>query len=96
MELNKTKDELKRALSECEKFRNKLENGSAESTEIQELKEEVKAYQVFIIIICFGFLFLYSQLKVRCQCCNDREKDTVISRCWHVFCSEYYYYFSLF
>eukprot|EP01107_Rhizomastix_libera_P012120 TRINITY_DN2_c4_g1_i1.p1 TRINITY_DN2_c4_g1~~TRINITY_DN2_c4_g1_i1.p1 ORF type:complete len:799 (-),score=368.50 TRINITY_DN2_c4_g1_i1:155-2551(-) len=72
VELNKTKDELKRALSECEKFRNKLENGSAESTEIQELKEEVKAYQ----------------LKVRCQCCNDREKDTVISRCWHVFCSE--------
>lgn len=58
-------------------FKEKLEHiqnsgSGASREEVERLKREIEGYQ----------------RKLRCQCCNDREKNTVISRCWHVFCKE--------
>lgn len=28
------------------------------------------------------------QAKLRCPCCNTRDKETVLTKCFHVFCYE--------
>ena len=36
--------------------------------------------------ICNAFICL--QAKLRCPCCNTRDKETVLTKCFHVFCYE--------
>lgn len=33
-------------------------------------------------------LFALCQAKLRCPCCNMRDKETVLTKCFHVFCYE--------
>lgn len=33
-------------------------------------------------------LFTCPQAKLRCPCCNMRDKETVLTKCFHVFCYE--------
>lgn len=55
---------------------------------------------MFYPILCSGIFHTYStytftppsscpsQAKLRCPCCNTRDKETVLTKCFHVFCYE--------
>jgi E3 ubiquitin-protein ligase BRE1 len=65
------------------------------------LLEEIKTYKVRTLFLSPPFPlsshnkiiihFLHPpppQAKLNCPCCSTRKKDTVLTKCFHVFCSE--------
>uniref|UniRef100_H3D5M1 E3 ubiquitin protein ligase n=1 Tax=Tetraodon nigroviridis TaxID=99883 RepID=H3D5M1_TETNG len=66
---------LKRAQEDLSRLRRKLEKQKKVEmyTDADEiLQEEINQYKA----------------KLRCPCCNTRDKETVLTKCFHVFCYE--------
>nr|XP_061807416.1 E3 ubiquitin-protein ligase BRE1B-like [Nerophis lumbriciformis] len=66
---------LKRAQEDLSRLRRKLEKQKkveVYSDADEILQEEINQYKA----------------KLRCPCCNTRDKDTVLTKCFHVFCYE--------
>ena len=61
------------------------------SSSDEVLLEEIRSYKVEFHT---GLLLIYiqpdlmMQVKLNCPCCSTRKKDTVLTKCFHVFCSE--------
>lgn len=66
---------LKRAQEDLSRLRRKLEKQKkveVYSDADEILQEEINQYKA----------------KLRCPCCNTRDKETVLTKCFHVFCYE--------
>ncbi|KAH3763809.1 E3 ubiquitin-protein ligase BRE1A [Pelomyxa schiedti] len=90
-------DNLQQAYTTCKKQQAEAEQSVIQFKEtIAELEEECDTLQKNLEkkpVVSEKFRDLEQELaqckaKTRCTLCNDREKNVVISRCFHVFCSE--------
>jgi E3 ubiquitin-protein ligase BRE1 len=85
--------QLQRVTDDRDTLKKKVERTSADPQMIPKriaaLEEEVNDFRVRRIPSTPCMLtvpFSPSQKKFRCGVCNDREKDSIITRCCHVFC----------
>uniref|UniRef100_A0A7S4GIB7 E3 ubiquitin protein ligase n=1 Tax=Eutreptiella gymnastica TaxID=73025 RepID=A0A7S4GIB7_9EUGL len=79
MDNRKKTEELHKLQSKHESLKKKAEKATpqkapkaTESAELLELREKVEAYRIVL----------------NCNVCNARRKDTIITKCLHVFCSQ--------
>jgi E3 ubiquitin-protein ligase BRE1 len=74
-ERERAAQQLRRSQEEVASLKRKLEKYKSRdwaSSSDEVLLEEIRTYKV----------------KLNCPCCSTRKKDTVLTKCFHVFCSE--------
>ena len=84
---------LGRAQEEVTNLKRKVEKYKSRewaSSSDEVLLEEIRTYKVRgteVFVHCFE-VWCVLQVKLNCPCCSTRKKDTVLTKCFHVFCSE--------
>lgn len=88
--LERGDDKIARLMEERTLLKRKLERLSARGSVDALLEEEVTTLRVRYAhgdLCCINPKPLFQQKMLRCPVCNDNMKDTVITRCYHVFCN---------
>ncbi len=97
--LERGEDKIARLMEERNTLKRKVERLSARGSVDTLLEEEVSTLRVrlfhefrarfasTLIFFCLVPTFTQKQKMLRCPVCNDNMKDTVITRCFHVFCN---------